>query len=276
MKHALTIDLEDWHQIVEWKVRGRLPGCSPHVVGQTETLLQDLADAKVKATFFVLGMVAQAQPGLVRSVAEAGHEIASHGWSHRLVYQQEPDEFRQETRKSKELLEQLTGRPCRGYRAAEFSLIQKSLWALDILGELGFAYDSSIFPAEGRRYGIQGTPLGAHVRKISGGNSLLEIPPSVLAWGGRLWPVAGGGYFRLAPWTLTRWAIRQMEKQGRAAVAYFHPYDFSSSPLRLDRQTRVETFRHPQLLGFHNSFRKKNRQKFRRLLGCFSWGTLLD
>src|SRR4051812_21936618 len=144
--NALTFDVEDWHQLVEWKLNGVLPASSGHVLAQTYDILEMLAVRNVRATFFILGLIADAHPQLVKDIASAGHEIGSHGWSHQLIYRQERGSFAAETKRSKDVLEQTIGAPVYGYRAAEFSITSASLWALDVIAESGFRYDSSIFP----------------------------------------------------------------------------------------------------------------------------------
>jgi polysaccharide deacetylase family protein (PEP-CTERM system associated) len=266
--NALTFDIEDWHQLVEWKLNGTLPGCSRHVVAQTHDILEMLAERGVRATFFVLGLVAQAYPGLVREISAAGHEIGSHGWSHELIYRQDRDQFVDETRRAKALLEDTVGGPVHGYRAAEFSITEQSRWALDVLAESGFTYDSSIFPIQGRRYGVPGTPLGPHTIRTTAGD-LLEVPLTTVKKGSRRWPVGGGGYFRLFPYAITRSAITGVNAEGRAAVAYFHPYEFSGSWLVPRLTSRASYVRGARYVLFHNVNRRRNRRRFLHLLADF-------
>ncbi len=264
--NALTFDIEDWHQLVEWKIAGALPACSSHVLRQTYDILEMLASRDLKATFFILALVARAYPGLVRDIAAAGHEIGSHGWSHRLVYRQTPAEFAIETRDAKALLENILGTPIAGYRAAEFSITDESKWALDILAESGFRYDSSIFPVRTRRYGIDGAPQGVHRVKTSSGAEIIELPLTVAHWGDRLYPVGGGGYFRLMPYSVTRSAIARVNAEGRPAVLYFHPYEFSSAWL-LPQLSVGQYLRGGRYIVLHNVNRRRNRRRFQRLLG---------
>jgi polysaccharide deacetylase family protein (PEP-CTERM system associated) len=273
--NALTFDIEDWHQLVEWKLNGTLPACSRHVLAQTHDILEILADRGVRATFFILGLVAEAHPQLVREIAAAGHEIGSHGWSHQLVYRQTRDAFAAETRRSKAALEEALGTPIRGYRAAEFSITAESRWALDVLAESGFSYDSSIFPIRGRRYGIPGAPLGPHRVSTSAGD-LLEVPLTAVEKGGRHWPVGGGGYFRLMPYPLTRRAIESVNAAGRSAVAYFHPYEFSGALLVPRLTSPASYFSGARYLVFHNLNRGRNRKRFLRLLDDFRFVPIAD
>lgn len=275
MHNALTIDVEDWHQLVAWKLNGVRPACSSRVIDQTRDILELLAARGVKATFFVLGLVAEAHPELVREIASHGHEIGSHGWSHELIYRQTPERFAEETRRSKHALEDIIGGSVDGYRAAEFSITRQSLWALDILAEAGFRYDSSIFPVEGSRYGIDGTPLEPHTIRTQSGD-LIEVPLTAVESAGRRWPVGGGGYFRLLPYSLTRRAIAATNHAGRAANVYFHPYEFSQRLLvpALDRASRYATGWRYILL--HNVNRGLNRRRFIRLLDDFQFSPIKD
>ncbi|HEV3139783.1 MAG TPA: DUF3473 domain-containing protein [Vicinamibacterales bacterium] len=264
--NALTFDVEDWNQLVEWKLTGTMPECSSLVVGLTHDILETLSRHNVRATFFVLAHVARAFPALVRDIHAASHEVGSHGWSHRLVYRQTRDEFASETRDAKALIEDVIGAPIAGYRAAEFSITDASRWALDVLAETGFMYDSSIFPIAGRRYGIPDAPLAAHRVRTASGAEITELPMTVVEWGSRRLPVGGGGYFRLLPYAATRAAIARVNASGRPAVLYFHPYEFSEARL----SPRVTAWRQYLASGrysiFHNFNRRTNRKRFERLL----------
>lgn len=275
MTNALTFDIEDWHQLVEWKLNGTLPACSPNVLRQTYDILETLAASHVRATFFVLGLVAEAHPRLVRDIAAGGHEIGSHGWSHRPIYHQSRAAFTAETRRGKAILEDTMGQAVAGYRAAAFSITTASRWALEVLVEAGFGYDSSIFPIAGRRYGIPGTPLEPHTVATAAGD-LVEFPLTVVEWCGRHWPVGGGGYFRLLPYAITQAAIEQTNADGRAANIYFHPYEFSRTLL----VPRLTSARHYVTGGryvlFHNMNRGLNRRRFARLLSGFKFAPIKD
>jgi polysaccharide deacetylase family protein (PEP-CTERM system associated) len=273
--NVLTFDIEDWHQLVEWKLNGTLPACSHNVLAQTHDILEMLAARSVRATFFVLGLVAKAHPALVRDIQAAGHEIGSHGWSHELVYRQRRDRFADETRSSKALLEDIVGAPIRGYRAAEFSITEQSRWALDVLAETGFTYDSSIFPIQGRRYGIPGTPLGPHTLRTTGGD-LIEVPLTAVEKGSRCWPVGGGGYFRIIPYAITRGAIEGVNAAGRSAIVYFHPYEFSRSMLVPRLTSPARYVAGARYVVFHNMNRRRNRRRFLRLLDDFKFAPVAD
>jgi polysaccharide deacetylase family protein (PEP-CTERM system associated) len=273
--NILTFDIEDWHQLVEWKLNRRLPPCSSHVLGQTYDILEALSRRGVRATFFILGLVAEAHPRLVRDIAAAGHEVGSHGWSHQLIHRQTRDAFAAETQRAKAVLEDALGVPVNGYRAAEFSITLASRWALDVLAEQGFTYDSSIFPVAGSRYGIAGTPLEPHTVQTASG-AITEVPLTAVERGGRRWPVGGGGYFRLLPYAVTRAAIVQTNQEGRAANLYFHPYEFSRSLLipNLSPLSRYVTSGRYVLL--HNVNRGLNRRRFARLLQDFQFAPIRE
>jgi polysaccharide deacetylase family protein (PEP-CTERM system associated) len=274
--NALTFDVEDWNQLVEWKLTGAMPACSPRVVALTRSILEVLDRAGVRATFFVLAQVARAAPPLVREVQAAGHEVASHGWSHALVYRQTREAFARETRDAKTLLEDITGAPVCGYRAAEFSVTRASLWALDVLAELGFQYDSSVFPIAGSRYGIADAPLAPYTVRTASGAALVEVPLTACEWAGRRWPVGGGGYFRLFPYGVTRAALARVNARGRPAVVYLHPYEFSAEPLRLAARAWRGRLAAARYTVFHNFNRQANRHRFERLLRDFHFTPIAE
>ncbi len=219
IRNALTVDVEDYFHVSafaqaidrrdwdKWPLR---------VEKNTHRLLDLFDEYQVKATFFVLGWVAERQPGLVREIAVRGHEIACHGFSHQLVYNQSPEVFREETGRSKSLLEDIAQSPVRGYRAASYSITARSLWALDILAETGFEYDSSIFPIRHDRYGIPGAEEKPHQLMTPEGRTLIEFPLSTAKMLNYRVPVAGGGYFRLYPYWLSRAGLRQINRQQQA------------------------------------------------------------
>lgn len=273
MTNFLTFDIEDWHQLVEWKLNGTRGPCSPHVIAQTRDILEALAARGIRATFFILGLVAEAHPSLIREIAAGGHEVGSHGWSHELIYRQARDKFAEETRRSKAVLEDTLGAPIHGYRAAEFSITDASRWALDVIAECGFTYDSSIFPVAGSRYGIDGTPLSPH---RVGAGALTEVPLTAAAWRGRRWPVGGGGYFRLFPYAITRAAVQQVNAEGRSANIYFHPYEFSRD-LLVPKLTSISRYvTGGRYVVLHNVNRNLNRRRFARLLRDFQFAPIIE
>ncbi len=267
--NALTFDVEDWHQLVGQRITGTPWPCSERAVAQTHEILAFLDDAGVKGTFFILASVAQTFPDLVRRIHAEGHEIGSHGWSHRLVYRQTPAEFATETQRSKALLEDIVGAEVRGYRAAEFSITAASRWALDVLAGLGFTYDSSIFPIRGGRYGIPESPLVPYRVRGGDGASIIEVPMTAVDWCRRRWAVGGGGYFRLMPYAVTRAAIARVNDARRGAVIYFHPYEFTREPLRLPLPPWQRYISSARYTWLHNVNRGANRRRFVRLLREF-------
>jgi polysaccharide deacetylase family protein (PEP-CTERM system associated) len=242
----MTIDVEDYFHVSVFDrtvPRADWAAMESRVASNTERLL-DLFDAHdVRGTFFVLGWVAERHPDLVRSIARRGHELASHGYGHRLVYEQPPDVFRDDVRRSKALIEDLSGRRVNGYRAPSFSVTERSLWALDVLLEEGYRYDASIFPIRHDRYGIPDAPRWPHAMARQGG-SLFEVPGSTVRVGGHNLPVAGGGYFRILPYAWTRWGIRRLNRvEGQPAVFYLHPWEIDPGQPRLPASL-LGRFRH--------------------------------
>lgn len=218
---VISIDVEDWPQS-SWD--HDLP-ITQRAADNTRRLLELLARARVRATMFVLGKLAEKFPELVREIDHAGHEVASHGYGHVEIFNQAPAEFAADLRRSKDFLEQLLGKRVRGYRAPDFSIVRGSLWALDELAAQGFEYDSSIFPVSRRRYGIPDWPLGPTRVQLAGGGTILEFPIASYRALGQNWPVGGGGYHRLLPGSAGRWLARRVMRR-RPFVFYCHPYEF--------------------------------------------------
>ena len=244
--NAFSVDVEDYFQVAalapaipreSWADR------ESRVERNTDRILALLEERGIRGTFFVLGWIAERHPALVRRIAAAGHEIASHGYSHQLIYTQSPTEFHAETSRSKHLLEDLCGTAVQGYRAASFSITRRSLWALDVLAELGFRYDSSIFPIRHDRYGIPGAPEAPGPITTPSGATLIEFPMCAARWCGVRVPVSGGGYFRLLPFPVTRWGLRQINARGRPFTFYLHPWELDPDQPRVE-VSRLSRFRH--------------------------------
>ena len=237
ISNALTIDVEDYFQVAalaEAVDRKDWHDMEYRVEANTDRLLSVLGDHNTKATFFTLGWVAEKSPALVRRIHDAGHEVASHGYSHQLIYKQTPEVFREETRRSKAILEDIIGEPVTGYRAASYSITAQSRWALDILCEEGFTWDSSIFPVHHDRYGMPGTPRWPHRLKTDNGSEIAEFPLSTLKLPGYTLPIAGGGYFRLYPYWFSQWGLGSINRMGKPFVFYLHPWEIDPGQPRLD------------------------------------------
>jgi polysaccharide deacetylase family protein (PEP-CTERM system associated) len=244
--NAMSVDVEDYFQASafdrlvsrpSWRER------ESRVVANTERLLECFARHQVRGTFFVLGWVAERFPQLVRDIAGQGHELASHGFHHQLIYTLTPDQFRDDVRRAKAAIEDAGGSAVRGYRAPRFSIIRSSLWALDVLIEEGHTYDASIFPIHHDRYGIPDALRRPHVIE-RGAGSIVEVPGSTVRVGGGNLPIAGGGYFRLLPYAFTKWGITRVNAaEGEPVVFYIHPWEVDPDQPRLP-VSRVTQWRH--------------------------------
>ncbi|MGQ0614089.1 MAG: XrtA system polysaccharide deacetylase [Planctomycetaceae bacterium] len=249
--HALTIDVEDWYHVENLRRAvppGSWSGQPSRLEASMGVLLELLARREVVATFFVLGMAAERCPSVVRRIVEGGHELACHGWSHELIYRQTPALFREETRRAKTFLEQAGGVALKGYRASNFSVTSDSLWALDILAEEGFLYDSSIAPLRHDRYGIPSERRDPHRRALAGGASIVEFPISLLPVWGWKFPL-GGGFFRLFPLRWTSRAFAKYESAGQPASLYLHPWELDPDQPRIRGLRPDVRFRHYARLG---------------------------
>jgi polysaccharide deacetylase family protein (PEP-CTERM system associated) len=231
MQNILAFDLEDWHSLVVRRYGGRLPSPSYHIDKQTDVLLNLLNSSGTKATFFITGVLAEPRSDLVKKIASEGHEIASHGYIHLPIYRMSPEEFKQDTLRSKKLLEDLIGKRVDGYRACEFSIIKSTLWALNILADLGFTYDSSIYPIKHRRYGIPGFSREITRYHLGNDRTIIELPLSTYHWAKINWPMAGGGYFRLIPLKILFHLMKQLNNDRMPVITYFHPYEFDPEGL---------------------------------------------
>ncbi len=232
--NVLSVDLEDWYQGLEIDM-SKWDAFPSRIDSGLETLLDLLDAAEVQATFFVLGWQAERTPHIVPRLAARGHEIASHGWSHRFVYRQGPAEFRSELRRSLRVLEDQSGAPVVGYRAPFFSITNSSLWALDVLAEEGILYDSSVFPTINYRYGIPTAERKPGWLRTPGGHRLFEVPLSTvrIPGAGINVPLAGGAYFRIYPYALTRALSEHLQRQGGGLVFYVHPWEFDTEQPRI-------------------------------------------
>ncbi|WP_148862567.1 XrtA system polysaccharide deacetylase [Marinobacter fonticola] len=269
--NALTVDVEDYFQVAalaEAVSRDDWDSMEYRVEQNTDRLLALFDQQHVKATFFVLGWVAERSPDLVRRIKAGGHEIASHGYSHQLIYNQQPDVFREETRRSKQILEDILGEPIHGYRAASYSITAQSKWALDILCDEGFTWDSSIFPVHHDRYGMPGTPEKPYVLEAPSGGLLKEFPLSTCPVGNYRLPIAGGGYFRLYPYFLSRWGLGKINRAGEPFIFYLHPWEVDPGQPRL-KASAFSRFRHYNNLSVCFD-------RLQRLLKDFRFGTVSE
>ncbi|MFL6048705.1 MAG: polysaccharide deacetylase family protein [Gaiellales bacterium] len=226
-RHAFTVDVEDWYQsCIDFDAP-----ISDRVVRNTNRILEMLSRTNVRGTFFVQGMVAEALPRVVEALVREGHEVQSHGYSHRPLNRMSRAALRDELERAKKTVEDAAGMSVTAFRAQDFSVLKSNLWALEAIAEVGFEIDSSIFPMQSPRYGIGGWTLAPHHVILNGGARLLEVPVAIWARGPLRVPVAGGGYFRVLPEPVLERAIRSIDAAGRPAVIYCHPYEFAPQEL---------------------------------------------
>jgi polysaccharide deacetylase family protein (PEP-CTERM system associated) len=269
--NVLSIDVEDYFQVTNFEARVERREWDKYpsrVVANTRRLLNLLDRRQARATFFVLGWVGRRFPGLVREIVKAGHEIGCHSYWHRLVYRQKPNQFRQDLRLARDVLESASGQPVVAYRAPSYSITRESLWALDILEDEGFRFDSSIFPTYHPRYGIPEAPRHLHRLNTDHG-SLWEFPPSAGRLGGLNVPAAGGGYFRLLPARLTALCFRQINRAGHPGVFVVHPWEIDPDQPRLAPPLSRDGWRHYLNL-------RSTEKKLDWFLRQFSFGALGD
>ena len=267
--NAMTVDVEDYFQVSAFAGqidRGDWQGMTCRVEANTERVLQLFNDTGVSATFFVLGWVAERYPALIRRIVQQGHELASHGYEHFRIHEQEPGPFREDVRRTKRLLEDVGGSPVVGYRAASFSLNEKTLWAVEILAGEGYRYSSSIYPIRHDLYGMPAAPRFPF--RHQGESRLIELPISTVRLMGRNLPCGGGGYFRLLPYALSRWAIRRVNrKEQRPCVFYFHPWEIDPEQPRMAESSLKTRVRHYTNLA-------QMETRLRAILSEFAWDRL--
>lgn len=265
LRNYLTIDVEDYYQVSAFESLVGFTGWQdyqPRVEKNMAKILNILDEHDVKATFFILGWTAEKFPSIVKDIDSKGHEVACHSYAHRLIYCLTPEEFKADTQRAKDILEQILGKKIRGYRAPSYSITKKSLWALDILEDLGFEYDSSIFPIYHDRYGMPDFPRFRH--KLPGKN-LIEYPISTCEILGRKIPVSGGGYFRLFPYWFTQKSLRKInQSENRPFVFYIHPWELDPGQPRFTKANYISKFRHYINL-------EKTENRFLKLLKDFSF-----
>jgi polysaccharide deacetylase family protein (PEP-CTERM system associated) len=266
IQNALSVDVEDWFQVGAFERtirRADWDALTHRVEGNTNAVLDLFAQARVTGTFFTLGWVAERYPALMRRIADAGHEVASHGYDHARVFTFTPEQFRADLRKSRAILEDASGQAVTGYRAPSFSIDPRTPWAHPILAEEGYRYSSSVAPIRHDHYGWPDSPRFAW--KPVPGSDLVELPVTTAKLGKRTLAAGGGGFFRLLPYGFSRWAIRQVNEQaGRPAIIYFHPWEIDpDQPRRTDAPLRSR-IRHYTNLSVMAA-------KLRRLTRDFAW-----
>lgn len=268
--NAMTVDVEDYFQVQAFAgcvKREDWDSLPCHVEANTDQLLAQFAENNTVATFFTLGWVAARYPSLIRRIVEAGHELASHGHGHQLVHQLSPAEFREDLQRAKGTLEDAGGVAVRGYRAPTFSIGPQNPWAFDVLAETGHLYSSSVYPVRHDLYGAPDAPRFAH-RVASG--SLLEIPLTTLRLGQHNVPIAGGGYFRLMPYSVFKAALKRFNaSENKAGVFYFHPWEIDANQPRITGASRLAKFRHYVNIG-------AVPRRLDKLLRDFRWARMDD
>lgn len=246
IRNAMTIDVEDYFQVSAFAphiLREHWDSLPCRVERNVDVALALLDEGRAQATFFTLGWIAERYPAVVRRIVDNGHELASHGYGHHRVSDQNRHDFAHDITCAKKLLEDISGSPVIGYRAPSFSIGADNLWAHDVLLEAGYQYSSSIYPIRHDHYGMPDAPRFAHYPRGEG--SMLELPPTTVALLGRNLPAAGGGYFRLLPYKASRWLIRRINQQeGKPCIFYFHPWELDPGQPRQQGISRKTHFRH--------------------------------
>jgi len=266
IKNALSFDVEDWYQVENLKEVIKFkdwPKCKKRLSKNINKILNILKQKNVKATFFILGWIAEHYPEIVKKIVKQGHEIATHGYKHTLIYKQKPEKFESELKKSINLIEKITNKKILGHRAASFSITKKSLWAISILKKLGLKYDSSIFPIKRKTYGIPKAPISPYNIK----KDFIEFPLSTIYFLGKNIPI-GGGYFRVSPYFITKWVIKKANKQNRPAIVYLHPWEFDPDQPKL-KISFFKKFRHYTNLD-------KTEKRFKKLLDDFEFAPVKE
>jgi polysaccharide deacetylase family protein (PEP-CTERM system associated) len=266
--HHFTVDVEEYFQVSALEpsvARSQWDSLESRVSGSVRELLRLLDEHEARATFFVLGWIAERHPQLVRGLSQGGHEVASHGWDHRLVTRQNPEQFRHSVRRSKAVLEEITRTEVVGFRAPSFSIVPGREWALDILLEEGYRYDSSLFPIRRPGHGYSNGDRDPYwIRRPAG--TLAEIPPTTVRWFGLNIPAAGGAYFRHLPYGLVQAGLRDAEERGAPGTFYIHPWELDPD------QPRVAA---PWMTRWrHYGGLDRTRERLRRLLDEFRFRTI--
>jgi polysaccharide deacetylase family protein (PEP-CTERM system associated) len=271
--NAFSVDVEDWYQVADFDAvvpRDAWGGYESRIARNTDRMLQLCADAGVKGTFFVLAWNVERHPEVVRRIVEAGHEVASHGYGHHLIYTQTPAEFREDVRRAKALIEDASGTPVLGYRAPSLSITTQSLWALDELLDAGYRYDSSVFPVRDSLYGLPDAPRFPYVIRERDGHRLVEFPITTTQAFGRNLPLGGGGWLRVFPYRYMWWGMRRVNRTDRQpSVVYVHPWEIDPEQPRLKTAGRRGFSTH--YVGLAGTERK-----LRRMFRDFRFAPLRD
>ena len=267
MRNALTIDVEDYFQVSAFDIPcADWPRYPCRVERNIDLILGLLDQYQAQATFFTLGWIAERYPAMTRRIAAAGHELASHGYAHQRASAQTPSAFFDDITRSKAVLEELSGTRVLGYRAPSFSIGVGNLWALDSLRQAGYRYSSSVYPIRHDHYGMPDAPRFGW--RHGGDGGLLELPVSTVRLLGQNLPAGGGGYFRLLPYAVSRWALRRINShEGQAGIFYFHPWELDPAQPRI-RNARLKA----RLRHYLNLHRMESRVG--RLLSDFRWGRI--
>lgn len=266
--NMMTVDVEDYFQVSAFEnriSRGDWDQLPCRVARNTHRVLDLFAQHDAKATFFTLAWVAERYPDIVRRIVDEGHELASHGYDHKRITNLTPEEFRADLVKSRDILEQIGGVKLKGYRAPSYSIVQTNIWAHEILAECGFIYSSSVYPIKHDHYGIPDAPRFKYQTAARG---LVEFPISTVRIFGRNYPAGGGGFFRLYPYTISKWVINSLHrKDGKPSIFYFHPWELDPDQPKISGIPFKTRFRHYLKLD-------KTEDRIKRLLQDFEWNTM--
>jgi len=271
MKNILTVDVEEWFhpEALQSQFPPESWASQPSRVEPLVDLLLDLfAKYQARATFFVLGWVAKTRPGLVKKIIDTGHEVASHSFMHRMLTKMSAEEIREDLSASIKILEDISGQRIRGFRAPTFSITEKNLWVFDILAELGFEYDSSIYPIWHDRYGIPHASRVPFRVETKNNLKIVEFPMPTVRIKNKNIPFGGGGYLRLLPLWFTQWGIKKFNQEGNPAIIFMHPWEFDPEQPRV-KLNKLQSFRHYGRI-------QKNQAKLSNLLKNFKWMAMED
>jgi len=269
MLNALTIDVEPWYQdLIDSGKYNKNQKLEDRIAKNVNRVLYLLSKYNAKATFFIQGNSAESHPLILKNIYKEGHEIGIHGYNHKPIFNQTKDEFMEDVKKTRDIVENIIGEEVIGYRAPWFSVRKDTLWALEILLELGFKYDSSVFPIKTFTYGIPDASVFPSVILQKGGKKLIEIPLSTVKILERNIPIAGGFYLRIYPYQFIKWAIKEINSNGHPAVIYLHPWELDMNQPKFPLSVKYNLIHYFKL--------KSTQKKFELLLGDFNFGSIGD